>query len=232
MDVNPQRRSNPAICFLPLALGACCLFAAFMTAFLVKDQLAERMRERREIADFSPNFNFDSMSPDYELNSVTQRIRFKDSEISMAEAAGKRDKIPGEAEEALNKKSNKKKTNSAPAANFEQETNAKIQKLKDERAQLIARRDALLEKRRTKNVKARTWSEWFDDFNLKILLTALPLVGLSLWLVPQTFWLKLPSRNPLSLTDFERRCVLFLAVAIIGSALGFLLFVWYLSITS
>jgi hypothetical protein len=232
MDVNPKRRSNPAICFLPLALGACCLFATFMTAFLVKDKMAERMRERRETANFSSNFDLDSMSPDYELESITQRIKFKDSEIYMAESAIEREKIFREAEETLNKKSNKKKINSAPA-NFAPETGAKIQKLKDERAQLIIKRDEYLEKKRTKNTRRpRTWSEWFDDFNLEILLAALPLVGLSLWLVPQTFWLKLPARNPLSLTDFERRCVLFLAVAIIISPLGFLLFVWYLSITS
>lgn len=231
MDVNPKRRSNPAVCFLPLALGACCLFGTFMAAYLVKDQLAERMRERRESANFSPNFDLNSIKPDYELESITQRIKFKDSQISMAEAATNREKTFREAEEALNKKSNKKRVNPV-AANFEQENAAKIQKLKDERAQLIAQRDAILEKRRTKKTKARSWSEWFDDFNLKILLTALPLIGLSLWLVPQTFWLKLPARNPLSLTDFERRCVLFVAVAIIVSALGFLLFVWFLSVTS
>ncbi|HEX8249073.1 MAG TPA: hypothetical protein VF599_12920 [Pyrinomonadaceae bacterium] len=231
MNVNPQRRSNPAICFLPPALGACCLFGTFMAAFLVKDKIAERVRERREAANFSRNFDLASVKPDYELESITQRIRFKDSEISMAEAASRGEKVLREAEESLNKKSNGRKISPAPA-NSAPETGAKIEKLKEERAQLVAKRDALLEKRRTKNTRSRSWGDWFDEFNLKILLTALPLVGLSLWLVPQTFWLKLPARNPLSLTDFERRCVLFVAVAIITSALGFLLFVWFLSITS
>ena len=231
MNVNPKRRSNPAICFLPLALGACCLFGTFMTAFLVKDSMAERMRERREMANFSANFDFDSIKPDSELESFTQRIKFIDTEIYMAEAASNRANVFREAEEKLNKKSNKRTVNLNPA-NFEQDNAAKIQKLKEDKAQLIAKRDALLEKRRTKNTKVRTWGEWFDDFNIKLLLAGLPFVGLLLWLVPQTFWQKLPPMNPLSLTDFERRCVLFLAVAIITSMLGFVLFLWFLSITS
>jgi hypothetical protein len=240
MNVNPKRRTNPAICFLPLALGACCLFGTFMTAFLVKDKIAERMRKQQGIGNFSPNFDFDSLKPDSELESITQRIKFIDTEIYMAESAIEREKIFREANQASNKKSNVQASNKKSdkwtvninPPNSAPETGAKIQKLKEDKAQLIAKRDTLLEKRQTKNVKARTWSEWFDDFNIKLLLTALPLVGLSLWLIPQTFWQKLPPRNPLSLTDFERRCVLFLAGAIITSALGFLLFVWFLSITS
>lgn len=190
-----------------------------MTVFLLKDKLAEGVRAQQKI-ETAPH--------DFELVTIEQEIKSKDFYIRMAEGEREREKMLRDAEQELNKKTNKRKPVTI-AKNSERETGAKIQKLKDEKAQLLAKRDALLEKERARNV--RTWGEWFDDFNIELLLAALPFVVLWLWLVPQTFWLKLPPRNPLSLTDFERRCVLFLAVAIITSMLGFVFFLWFLSVT-
>jgi hypothetical protein len=193
-----------------------------MVALLVKDNIAQGMRARQEVGN---------PLPDYELNSIERRIESKDFDLRMAEAAIDSDKILREAQESPDKKSNKKPPNSN-AANFEQEKTAEIQKLKVEKGRLIAERDELLKKRQAENDRPRTWGEWFDDYNVRFLLATIPLVTLALWLVPLTFWRRLPDRNPFSLTDFERRCVLFLPVAIIISAFGFMLFVWYLSIAS
>lgn len=223
MNANPQRRSHPAVCFLPVALGACCLFGTLVAAFLLKDKIPERVGKGHEA---------ENLSLALEISSVEQEIKFKDFQLRIEEAKSKQDKMFREAEEAANKKSNKRKPVVAITKNSELETDAKIQKLRDERLQLKIKRDALLATKQAKKAKGRSWSEWFDDYNIELLLASFPFVGLWLWLVPQTFWQKLPPRNPLSLTDFERRCVLFLAVAIITSMLGFAFFLWFLTIRS
>ena len=81
-------------------------------------------------------------------------------------------------------------------------------------------------------MRPRSWEEWLEDYNIELLMVTIPLVALACWLVPVTFWRKLPATNPFSLTDFERRCVLSLPVAIVMSTLGFLLYVWFLTVYS
>lgn len=223
MNVNPKRRTNPAVCFILLALGACCLFGTSVAAFLLKDKIPESTVKKQKAG---------YLSLDLEISSVEQELKFKDFQLRVEETQSKQDKMLREAEEAANKKSNKRKPVVPITKNSELETDAKIQKLRDERLQLRMKRDALLATKQAKKAKGRSWSEWFDDYNIELLLATLPFVGLWLWLVPQTFWLKLPPRNPLSLTDFERRCVLSLAVAIITSMLGFAFFLWFLTIRS
>lgn len=220
MNVNPKRPSNPVFCFLFIAIGACCLGGTAIFSFLVKDKLADGMQTQQNIESFSAEIT---------LKSFEQQIQAKDFEIKTAESMSDSNRILREAEETFNKKSNAKPANSA--ANFEREKAERIRRLKSEKAELVAYRDSHLRKKRADDARPRSLSEWFDEQNIRLLLAAIPLAALSVWLIPLTFWQKLPARNPLSLTDFERRCVIFVAVAIIVSALGFLLFVWFLSIT-
>lgn len=223
MDVNAKRRSNPAVCFVLVALGVCCLFGALTAAFLLKDKIPAKMKKHPKDEYFSLGF---------EISSVEQELKFKDFQIQMAEAESKQEKMLREAEQASNKKSNKRLPVVIIEKNREQEIATKLEKLRGERLQLKLKRDALVATRQAKKAKGRSWSEWFDDYNIELVMATLPFVGLWLWLVPLTFWQKLPARNPLSLTDFERRCVLFLAVAIITSMLGFAFFLWFVSVTS
>jgi hypothetical protein len=221
MNVHPNRPSHPAIYLLFIALGVGCLGGTASLSFLVKDKLADRLRTQQNIENFSSEIT---------LNSFEQQIQAKDFQIKTAESMSDSNRSLREAEEALNKTSNIKPANAA--ANFEREKAARIRELKYEKAELIAYRDAHLKKKNEENARPRSWGEWFDEYNIRLLMVALPFVGLALWLIPLTFWQELPPRNPLSLTDFERRCVIFVAVAVIVSALGFMLFVWFLSITA
>ena len=86
-------------------------------------------------------------------------------------------------------------------------------------------------KMRARQMRTRSWGEWAEDNGMELFIGGvLPLGLFSLFLMPFVFGGKLPARNPLALTDFERKCVLFLPFAIVFSAFGFFLFVWILSL--
>jgi hypothetical protein len=104
--------------------------------------------------------------------------------------------------------------------------------LEDEKAKLIAERDDLQGKMRAKEMKPLSWEDWLYVYNIELLaLAVIPLGIFSVFLLRAVTRFGLSKNNPLSLTDSERRCVLFLPFSIVFSAFGFFVFVWILSIS-
>jgi hypothetical protein len=218
MNPNPQRNSNPAVCFTLIALGVLCFLVTIFAAVYLKNGIIERVRETPSI---------EGIGDVAQIGSIERQIQSKDRDI---ELAGKMPDMDKSLQEARKKLGLKPAANSADST-FEQDKADKIKKLEEEKKQLIVKKDELAGKNRARQMRTRSWGEWAEDNGIELFLGGvLPLGLFSLFLMPFVFGGKLPARNPLSLTDFERRCVLFLPFALVFSAFGFFLFVWILSL--
>jgi hypothetical protein len=218
MNPHPQRNSNLFVCYPLIALGILCLLGTIFAAVYLKSGIIERVRETPSV---------EGIGDAAQLDSIERQIQSKDREI---EFAGKMPDLDKDLEEARKKLGLKPKANSANS-NFEQDKANKIKKLEEEKQQLIVKKNELAGKLRARQIRPPSWGEWAEDNGIEVLLGGvLPLGLFSLFLARFTFGGKLPARNPLALTDFERRCVLFLPFALVFSAFGFFLFVWILSL--
>lgn len=221
MNSNPPRKSNPVVCGTFIALGAACMLLAMLAAFALKNGIIERVGEPPRV---------DLLSDGFEIDQLNREIEFKESAIRVAKDMPDWDELEKKREEFEKLTNKKPKTAKTPSTYVESKAE-KIKRLEDEKQKIIAKKNDLIGKHRAKEMKPRTWSEWAEDYGLDLFLPAvLPLGIFSLSLGSLVFGGRLPGRNPLSLTDFERRCVLFLAFAIVFSAFGFFVFVWVLSI--
>ncbi len=222
MNVNQQRNSNIVLCYSLIFLGFLCILGTTVLTVYLKDGIIERVREPQSL---------ENISKPIEINSIERQIESKERQIEIAKSMSDHDKILREAREKLNIKSGNKNSSDTNSSNFEQDKAAKVKLLEDEKAQLIIKRDDLAGKMRAVNARSRTWSEWFDDYNIELLVSAvLPLGIFGFYLMRLTLFGRLPKRNPFALTDFEKRSILFLPSAIVFSAFGFFHFVWILTI--
>jgi hypothetical protein len=183
---------------------------------LLKNGIIERVRETPSV---------EGLGDIGKLNSIDSQIQWKDRDIEFAKKKPRRETL----QEARKKMGLKINTNSADL-NFEQERADEIRKLEEEKKQLIAKRDELLGKSRARQMRPRSWEEWADSYGIELLLGVIPLGFLSLYFLRIIFGLKLSAGNPLSLTGFEGKCILFVPFAIVFSAFGFFLFVWILAL--
>jgi hypothetical protein len=224
MNVNQQRNSNPILCYSLIFLGALCIIFTVVAAIFLKDGIVERASKPKPLTN---------MVLAMQVDSIERQIQSKDRQIEFEKSMPDTEKKLREAEEKLNAVSGKKNASNSNSSNFEQKKARNIKKLEDEKAQLIAEKDELTGKMRANRERKRTWRELYVDYNVSLLISAvLPLGVFSLIFTRLIFSSKMPERNPLSLTDFEKRCVLFLPFALIISAFGFFLFVWILAVTS
>ena len=218
MNPNPQRNSNPIVCYTLIGLSILCLLVTLFAAIYLKNGIIERVRETPSV---------EGIGDVARIGTIEQQIQSKDREIEFARKMPDMDKSLEEA---------RKKLRSKPAANsanstFEQDKAKKIKGLEEEKQRLIVKKYELAGQIRARQMRPRSWGEWAEDNGMEIFLGGvLPLGLFSLFLMPYLFGGKLPARNPLSLTDFERRCVLFLPFSLVFSAFGFFLFVWILSL--
>lgn len=219
MNPNPPRKSNPFVCYTLVILGALCILGTIFGAIFLKNGIIERVRETPQI---------EGIGDVAQIDSVERQIQSKDREIELAKKMPDMDESLKEARKKLGLKPD---TNSADP-NFEPENKAdKIKKIEEEKRQLIVKKDELAGKFRARQLRTQSWGEWTEANGIELLLGGvLPLGLFSLFLLPYVFGGKLPARNPLALTDFERRCVLFLPFALVFSAFGFFLFVWILAL--
>ena len=219
MNPKVQRNSNLVLCYALIAAGVLCILGTVSAAVILKNGIIERVRETPSVeglGDFA------------KINNLERQIEWKDREIESAK------KMPDifEGLEEARKKSGVKANADSADSNFEQKKADRIKKLEDEKRQLIAERDELSGKSRARQMRSRSWDEWAEDYGIEILIAGvLPTGLLSLYLASLLLGRRLPARNPLSLTDFEGRCVLFLPFAIVFSAFGFFLFIWILILT-
>ncbi len=218
MNPNPQRNSNLTLCYTLIALGVLCFAGTIFGALYLKSGIIERVRETPQI---------EGIGDAAQIGSIERQIESKDREIELARQMPDMDKSLQEARKKLGLKPDANSANS----NFEQDKANKIRKIEEEKRQLTVKRDELAGKNRARQMRTRSWSEWADDNGMELFLGGvLPLGLFGLSLARFTFGGKLPARNPLAMTDFERRCVLFLPFAIVFSAFGFFLFVWILTL--
>src|SRR5690349_21442255 len=198
MNPNGPRTSNLAVCFTLIFLGFLCLVGTIFIAIYLKNSLVER---------FKPAPRFDLITVGFEIQTLDWQIEAKENSIKIAkELSGleqMREKLKG-----LDKLVNKKVEINQDSSGIEDRKAEKVKQLEQERSELIAKKNALKEQQKAKENKTRSWSELADDYQLKLFLSGvLPLGIFSWYLLNLTFGSRLPSRNPLSLTDFERRCV-------------------------
>lgn len=218
MNPNPQRNSNLLVCYTLIALSILCFLFTILAAVYLKNGIIERVRETPSV---------EGIGDAAKIGSIERQIQSKDRDI---EFAGKMPDMDKDLEEARKKLGLKPKANLANST-FEQDKASKIKKLEEEKQQLIVKKDELAGKMRARQMRPQSWGEWAEDNGIEVFLGGvLPLGLFSLFLARFTFGGKLPARNPLALTDFERKCVLFLPFALVFSAFGFFLFVWILSL--
>lgn len=222
MNPNPPGKLNLTLCYLCIALGALCILGAVLAAILLKNGIIERVREAPGADALSDGFNVESLNRQIEWTERDIELQKKtlpddpEAERRKIEEAFKRANVKFDANKKLPFSGNKAE---------------KIKELEEKKQQLIAKRDDLIGKSQAKSMKPRTWEEFFEDYSLELFIPGvLPLGLFSLYLAPFVFGGRLPARNPLSLSDFERRCLLFLPFAMTFSAFGFFLFVWILAL--
>lgn len=221
MNPNPPKNSNSALCGTFIVLGVLCMLGTILAAFALKDGIIGRVGEPPRV---------DMLSDGFEIEQIDREIEFKESAIRVAKDMPDWDELRKKREE-FEKLSNKNSKAAETPSTVGESKAEKIKRLEDEKQQLIAKKNDLIGKQRAKEMKPRTWSELSDDYSLDLLIPGvLPLGLFSLYLGALVFGGRLPARNPLSLTDFERRCLLFLPFSIVFSAFGFFVFVWILSI--
>ena len=221
MNTNQPRRSNPAIYLTFVALGAACLLGAILGAFVLKDGIIQRVGEPPRV---------DMISDGFRVEEIDREIEFKESAIRVAKEMPDWDELE-KSREKLDRLANKKPKPAETPKVFGESKADKIKRLEDEKQRLIDKKNDLIGKLRAQEAKPRTWSEWAEDYGLDLFFPAvLPLGIFSLTLASFVFGGRLPSRNPLSLTDLERRCLLFLPFSMVFSAFGFFVFIWILTI--
>lgn len=209
------------LCGVFISLGVLCLFGTALAAFFLKDGIIGRVGEPPRV---------DGLSDGFKIDRINREIASKERDIEIEKKSIDWDEFRNEAERVA-KLTNKNVAINENTSNVRESKAAAIKKLEDERRRLIAERDELSGKSQAKSVKPRTWEEFFEDYGFDLFLPAvLPLGLFSLFLATFVFGGRLPKRNPLSLTDFERRSLLFIAFSIVFSAFGFFLFVWILTL--
>jgi len=221
MNPNPQRNSNPVVCSTLIVLGVLCFLVTLFAAIYLKNGIIQRVGDAPNVSGLSDGFRLDSFD---------KKIKAKEQSIEFEKQMPDWEKIERESKEKLSKASNKK----FDADNTSQigESKAdKIKRLEDEKAKLIAEKNEFEGQMRAKQMKPLTWEDWLYVYNIELLVLAvIPLGIFSLYLLRFILGRRLPKNNPFSLTDFERRCVIFLPFSIVFSAFGFFLFVWILSL--
>lgn len=223
MNPAPQRNSYLILCYALIFLGLFCILGTIAAALYLKNGIIEKVSEP---------INVEGLGSAIQIDSINRQIEWKERDIETAK------KLPDPDEERAKWEEHERKirklNKNVPVGNFWKgfvRDDEKIKKLEEEKQALIVKRDELAGKSRAREMKPRSLRDWFVDYDLKLFLGAvLPLGLFSLFLAPFPFGGKLPRRNPLSLTDFERRCVLFLAFAIVFSAFGFFLFLWIMTL--
>ena len=221
MNTNQPRRSNSALCLTLVGLGAACMLGTILAALVLKNGIIERVGEPPRV---------DMISDGFKIDQIDRDIEFKESAIRVAKDMPDWDELE-KSREKLEKLSNKKPITAETPKVVGENKAGKIKRLEDEKQRLIDKKNDLIGRLRAKEMKPRTWSEWAEDYGLELFLPAvLPLGIFSLTLASFVFGGRLPKRNPLSLTDFERRCLLFLPFSIVFSAFGFFVFVWILTL--
>lgn len=217
MNPKPPRNSNLPICYLFIGIGLLIMLGTLIAAVLLKDGIVGRIGKPKGVKDLSDGL---------EISSLNRQIESKDRDIEMTRKIYE-SKPDNKAIEQLNKMSNKKIDSNSFTIFGDNEK--RIKKLEDEKAELIKERDDLREQLNARRNRSRSFGELFEDYGGRYFLSGvLPLGLLSLFIGRFVFGGKLPERNPFSLTDFERRSILFFAFSIIFSAFGFFLFVWIL----
>ena len=221
-DSDPPRNSNLKLCYTCIAFGVFCILLTIAAALALKNGIIERVRETPRIDALSDGFKIESINRDIER---TERdIEFQKKVLPDDPEAERR-----KMEETFRKSNLKFDVNRRLP--FSDENKAeKLKMLEEKRRQLIADRDDLIGKSRAKAMKPRTWDEFFDDYGIELLLGVIPLGLLSLYFARLTFGGRMPASNPLSLTDFESKSILFIPFALVFSAFGFFLFVWILAL--
>lgn len=221
MNTSPQRNPNPALGYTLIGLGILCFLGTILAAVFLKNNIIEVVREPEGISGLTDSIN---------IQTLEKEIEFKESRIELEKKMLDIEEFKRKMEEEKNKISNNKNKTNANSSIFGENKADKIKNLEKEKAELIAKKNELIEKVRAKKMRPRTWGEWFQDYNLKFFLGGVvPLALFSLFL-GQTAVGRLPDRNPLSLADFERRSLLFLIFSVVFSAFVFFLFVWILTI--
>jgi hypothetical protein len=220
--MNQQRNSSRGLCYFLVFTGISCLLGTLMLTVAFRDTLKEKL-QKPSLAD--------DMSLAFEIDGIEQEIQIKDQEIKLVKLRLDAEQSLQEAREKLNELKGGKNTAISAASTSERTQAEKTKQLEQEKAQLLAKKEALVKSIEEKKTAERTWREWFDDYNIRLLLAGIVPLGLfGFFLMRLTFFGALPRKNPFSLTDFERRCVLFLPFAIVVSAFGFACFVWTLTI--
>jgi hypothetical protein len=221
MKPNPSRKSNPVLCGAFIAFGALCLLGTGLAAILLKDGIIERVSGPPRV---------DALADGFKIASLNRQIEGTERDIEFQK------KMPDPDEERKRLEETYKKLNKPPPVNesiwvFGADKAEKIKALEEKKQRLITERDDLAGRSRAKEMKPRTWGEFFDDYNFELLIPGvLPLGLFSFYFGRFLLGRRLPDRNPAAMTDLERRCLLFLPFALVFSAFGFFLFVWILSI--
>jgi hypothetical protein len=221
--MNQQRNSNRGLCYFLVFAGIACLLGTLMLTIAFRDTLKVKVQKPSAAED---------MSLAFEIDGIEQEIQIKDQEIKLVKLRLDTEQSLQEAREKLNELKGGKNTAISAASTGERTQAEKTKQLEQEKAQLLAKKEALVKKIEEKKTAERTWSEWVEDYNISLLLKVLPLGMLGYYLIRLIFLRKLPKRNPFSLTEFERRCVLFLTGAFVISAFGFGVFIWTLTNTA
>ncbi len=223
MNPTPPRNSNIILCYALIFAGVLCMIGTIFLAIYLKNGIIERAREPAGIEDIGDGVR---------IQFIEQQIKLKEQSIEFEKRRSDADERLRKSKEEIKKYSNNKTEVNQNTLNIWGNQAERIKQLEDEKAKLIAEKDDLQGKMRAREMKPRTWGEWADDYNLELLLGGvLPLGLFSFYLMRFLLGGRLPNRNPLSLTDFERKCVLFLPFSIVFSAFGFFVFVWILTIT-
>ena len=214
------RNSNPLIFIPPIAFGALFAVGTIIAAIFLKPGIEERMKKPLPVENLSRGIQIEAL--DREIKSKDDQIRFEQQrsnvEKQLSDSRRKLDELKG-----------KKQLPDSTKPELEQEKTVNIKRLEDEKVQLAARRDAIAAQVRAS--KSRSWIDWFADLEIGLALKALlPLGVLSFYFVRMMFSSKLPRPNPFSLTNFEKKSVLFFITSILVSAFGFFSFVWILSV--
>lgn len=222
--MNSSRKPNLTLCYALIGLGVFIMLGTVLAAAVLKVGIVRRVGEPPRA---------DSLSDGFKVASLDRQIKSKERDIELTKKAPDFEDIEKKAREQLEKASGKKTSaaNANAPANSGESKAAEIKKLEDEKQQLIVKKNELIGQQRAKEMKPRTWSEWVDDYELELLLGGvLPLAVLTIVFGSLTFGRWRIAENPLALTDFEGRCILFPFFAVVFSAFGFFLFVWILSI--
>jgi hypothetical protein len=190
-------------------------------ALYLKNGIIQRVRDTPNVSGISDGIRLDSFD---------RQIKAKEQSIEFEKQMPDWEKIERESKEKLSKASNKK-FEANNTSNVGESKADKIKKLEDEKAKLIAEKNEFEGQMRAKQMKPLTWNEWFEVYNIELLVVAvIPLGIFSLYLLRFIFGRRLPNNNPFSLSEFERKSVLFIAFSIVFSAFGFFVFLWFLSV--